>query len=53
MSISVGFCITHVTLVEIPDAGHFALNQKPGEIAKLVLEAMGATAEHRSRSEGL
>jgi pimeloyl-ACP methyl ester carboxylesterase len=38
----------HVTLVEIPDAGHFALNQKPGEIATIVLEAIDATASHRS-----
>ena len=30
----------HVTLVEISDAGHFTLNQKPGEIAALVLEAL-------------
>ena len=38
----------HVTLVEIPDTGHFALNQKPGEIATIVLEAIDATAGHRS-----
>jgi pimeloyl-ACP methyl ester carboxylesterase len=44
----------HVTLVEMPAAGHFALNQKPGEIATLLREAMGATAERRTRrSEGL
>ena len=30
----------HVTLVEISDAGHFTLNQKPSEIAALVLEAV-------------
>jgi pimeloyl-ACP methyl ester carboxylesterase len=30
-----------VRIVEIPDAGHFTLNQKPGDIAKLVLEAIG------------
>ena len=29
----------HVTLIEIPDAGHFTLNQKPGEIAALIIEA--------------
>jgi pimeloyl-ACP methyl ester carboxylesterase len=29
-----------VTLVTIPDAGHFALNQKPGEIAKFVRAAL-------------
>src|SRR3954454_18530565 len=27
----------HVSLVEISDAGHFTLNQKPSEIARLVL----------------
>jgi len=31
-----------VTLVEIPAAGHFTLNQKPNEIAALVLEAVAA-----------
>ena len=30
----------HVRLVEISDAGHFTLNQKPSEIAALVLEAV-------------
>jgi pimeloyl-ACP methyl ester carboxylesterase len=30
----------HVTLVEIPEAGHFTLNQKPSAIAALVLEAV-------------
>ena len=30
----------HVNLVEISDAGHFTLNQKPSEIAALVLEAV-------------
>jgi pimeloyl-ACP methyl ester carboxylesterase len=29
-----------VTLVTISDAGHFTLNQKPGQIAKLVLNAV-------------
>jgi len=29
-----------VTLVTISDAGHFTLNQKPGEIAKIVLDAL-------------
>jgi pimeloyl-ACP methyl ester carboxylesterase len=38
----------HVSIVEIPETGHFALNQKPGEIATIVLEAINATAEHRS-----
>jgi pimeloyl-ACP methyl ester carboxylesterase len=32
----------HVTLVEISEAGHFTLNQKPSEIAALVLEAVGS-----------
>jgi pimeloyl-ACP methyl ester carboxylesterase len=30
----------HVTLVEISDAGHFTLNQKPSEIAALIVEAL-------------
>ena len=34
----------HVRLVEIPDAGHFTLNQKPGEIAAIVLEAVMTAA---------
>jgi pimeloyl-ACP methyl ester carboxylesterase len=29
-----------VTLVTIADAGHFALNQKPGEIAEILLTAV-------------
>lgn len=29
-----------VTLVTIADSGHFTLNQKPGEIAKIVLDAL-------------
>lgn len=33
----------HVTLVEISDAGHFTLNQKPNEIAALVIEAVKST----------
>ena len=34
----------HVTLIEIADTGHFALNQKPDEIAAIVLQAVtGAT----------
>jgi pimeloyl-ACP methyl ester carboxylesterase len=33
----------HVSIVRIPDAGHFTLNQQPGEIAKLVLEAVAST----------
>jgi pimeloyl-ACP methyl ester carboxylesterase len=33
----------HVSIVNIPDAGHFTLNQKPAEIAKLVLEAVTNT----------
>ena len=34
----------HVTLTEIADTGHFALNQKPDEIAAIVLQAVtGAT----------
>ena len=30
----------NVTLIEIPDAGHFTLNQEPGKIAALVIEAV-------------
>lgn len=33
----------HVSLVEISDAGHFTLNQKPSEIATLVLDAVSST----------
>jgi pimeloyl-ACP methyl ester carboxylesterase len=29
-----------VTMVTISDAGHFTLNQKPGQIAELVLDAV-------------
>lgn len=34
----------HVTLVVIPDAGHFALNQKPGRVAELVFDAVSSVA---------
>jgi pimeloyl-ACP methyl ester carboxylesterase len=34
----------HVTIVEIPNAGHFTLNQEPGQIAELVLGALSAAA---------
>jgi len=34
----------HVSIVRISDAGHFTLNQQPGEIAKLVLEAVTSRA---------
>ena len=34
----------HVRLVEIADAGHFTLNQKPSEIARLVLDAVASRA---------
>jgi pimeloyl-ACP methyl ester carboxylesterase len=33
----------HVSIVRISDAGHFTLNQQPGAIAKLVLEAVTST----------
>ena len=36
----------HVSIVEVTDAGHFTLNQKPSEIAALVLQAV-ASATHR------
>jgi pimeloyl-ACP methyl ester carboxylesterase len=32
-----------VTMVTIPDAGHFTLNTNPGEIAELVLTAVAST----------
>jgi pimeloyl-ACP methyl ester carboxylesterase len=38
-----------VTTVTIADAGHFALNQKPGQIAGLVLDAV-ASGKHRRLS---
>lgn len=31
-----------ISLVEIPDAGHFALNQQPARVADLVLQAIAA-----------
>ena len=34
----------HVSIVRISDAGHFTLNQQPGEIARLVLEALTSKA---------
>jgi pimeloyl-ACP methyl ester carboxylesterase len=33
---------SHVTLIEIADTGHFALNQKPDEIAAIVLQAVSS-----------
>jgi pimeloyl-ACP methyl ester carboxylesterase len=32
----------HVTIVEIANAGHFTLNEQPGQIAELVLDALGS-----------
>ena len=32
----------HVIMATISDAGHFALNQKPGQIAELVLDAVAS-----------
>jgi pimeloyl-ACP methyl ester carboxylesterase len=32
----------NVTIVEIPDAGHFTLNEQPGRVAELVLDALGS-----------
>ena len=34
----------HMRIVRISDAGHFTLNQQPGEIARLVLEALTSRA---------
>jgi pimeloyl-ACP methyl ester carboxylesterase len=34
----------NVTIVEIPNAGHFTLNQEPGKIAELVLDALSSPA---------
>ena len=33
---------SHVTLIEIADTGHFALNQKPDEIAAIVFQAVSS-----------
>jgi len=30
-----------VTLITMPDAGHFTLNEKPAEIAEILLDAVG------------
>ena len=38
---------THVTVVTIPDAGHFALNQKPAHIGGLVLDAVASREDRR------
>jgi pimeloyl-ACP methyl ester carboxylesterase len=35
----------HVRIVEIPDAGHFTLNQAPGRIAELLRAALGVSGE--------
>ena len=35
-----------VTLVTIPDTGHFALNDKPTRVAEIVLEAVSSTIAH-------
>ena len=35
---------TGVTMVTISDAGHFTLNQKPGQIAELILSAVKSNA---------
>jgi pimeloyl-ACP methyl ester carboxylesterase len=37
----------NVTIVEIPNAGHFTLNQEPGQIAELVLDALSSPAPQR------
>ncbi len=37
----------NVTIVEIPNTGHFALNQEPGQIAELVLDALSSSAPHQ------
>jgi len=34
-----------VTLVTIPDAGHLTINEKPGRVAELILEAVSADKE--------
>ena len=38
----------HVSVVRISDAGHFTLNQQPGEVAKLVLEAVKSGVKGRA-----
>jgi pimeloyl-ACP methyl ester carboxylesterase len=35
---------SHVTLVTIPDAGHFTLNEEPGRIAELIVGMVSAAA---------
>ena len=32
----------NVTILEIADAGHFTLNQQPGQIAELLLDVLGS-----------
>lgn len=41
----------HVGLVTIIDAGHFALNQRPGEIAELILDTIGSRNFRTPREE--
>jgi hypothetical protein len=41
----------HVSIVRISDAGHFALNQQPGEIAKLVLGAVTSRAPRQQERD--
>ena len=36
----------NVTMVIVPGAGHFTLNEKPGRIAELVLDAVVSTTPH-------
>jgi pimeloyl-ACP methyl ester carboxylesterase len=36
----------HVTMVMISDAGHFTLNEKPGQIADIVLDAVASKTPH-------
>ena len=36
----------NVTIVEIPNAGHFTLNQEPGQIAELLLDALNSPTQH-------
>ncbi len=39
-----------VTLVTIPDAGHLTINEKPGSIAELIIEAVSADTESSRRA---
>jgi pimeloyl-ACP methyl ester carboxylesterase len=43
----------NVTLITIADAGHFTLNQKPGQIADIVLDAISSKSPHEPKRQTL